>query len=67
MYVKFINAITGTEMWVTDKRVEEYKSAGHKLALLDNTEEPVKEEPGEAETKSAPKKTTTKKTATKRK
>lgn len=29
--IKFINKITGTEMWVADNRVEEYKAAGHKL------------------------------------
>lgn len=32
MMVKFINAYTGTEMWVAEDRVEEYKAAGHKLA-----------------------------------
>lgn len=31
--VKFINAYTGTEMFVADERVEEYKRAGHRLAL----------------------------------
>lgn len=30
--VKFINRITGNEMWVADERAEEYKAAGHKLA-----------------------------------
>lgn len=30
--VKFINRLTGGEMWVADDRVEEYKAAGHKLA-----------------------------------
>ena len=30
---KMINAIFGTEMWVADDRVEEYKAAGHKLAV----------------------------------
>lgn len=28
--VKFINAHTGTEMWVSEDRVEEYKAAGHR-------------------------------------
>lgn len=32
--VKFINRLTGTEMWVADDRVEEYKAAGHKPAAL---------------------------------
>ena len=33
--VKFINKLTGTEMWVSDNRVDEYKAAGHKLAAAD--------------------------------
>lgn len=37
--VKFINRMTGTEMWVTDERVEEYKAAGHKLAASNSTSE----------------------------
>lgn len=32
--VKFINAVTGTEMWVHETRVEEYKAAGHKPAAV---------------------------------
>lgn len=32
--VKFINAYTGTEMWVHETRVEEYKAAGHKPAVV---------------------------------
>lgn len=31
--VRFINKFTGTEMWVVEDRVEEYKAAGHKLAV----------------------------------
>lgn len=30
--IKFINRLTGTEMWVADNRVDEYLAAGHKLA-----------------------------------
>lgn len=30
--VKTIHRVFGTEMWVADDRVEEYKAAGHKLA-----------------------------------
>lgn len=30
--IKFINRLTGGEMWVAEDRVEEYKAAGHKLA-----------------------------------
>lgn len=37
---KFINRLTGSEMWVADDRVEEYKAAGHKLAA--DAEKPKK-------------------------
>lgn len=30
--VRFINRLTGNEMWVAEDRVEEYKAAGHKPA-----------------------------------
>lgn len=40
--VKFINRLTGTEMWVAEARAEEYKAAGHKLAA-ENAEKPKKE------------------------
>lgn len=43
--VKFVNKLTGSEMWVAKDRVEEYLAAGHKLA----------------EKKSPPKKTTRRK------
>lgn len=39
--IKFINAITGSEMWVADDRIEEYKAAGHKLAVTPKTEKPA--------------------------
>lgn len=29
--VEFTNVVTGTQMWVADNRVEEYKAAGHIL------------------------------------
>lgn len=32
MAVKFINKITGTEMWVDDKRADEYRKLGYKTA-----------------------------------
>ena len=32
LMIRFINKITGTDMWVPSDRVEEYKAAGHKLA-----------------------------------
>lgn len=31
--IKFINAVTGGEMWVAEERAEEYKAAGHKPAV----------------------------------
>lgn len=39
--VKFVNKLTGSDMWVADERVEEYKAAGHKLAA-ENAEKPKK-------------------------
>lgn len=42
--VKFINAITGTEMLVANDRVQEYKAAGHMLAA-DLGTKPSKEAP----------------------
>lgn len=41
--VRFINKYTGTDMWVADDRVEEYKAAGHKPAASDT--KPAEEEP----------------------
>lgn len=46
MMVKLINALTGTEMWVADNRLDEYIAAGHMPAAVPEekpTEEPVKE------------------------
>lgn len=40
--VKFINRLTGTVMWVADDRVEEYKAAGHKVAIAKETPKPQK-------------------------
>lgn len=39
--VKFINRQTGGAMWVTDERIEEYKAAGHKLAVVPVVEKPA--------------------------
>lgn len=44
MMVKFINSLTGGDMWVHESRVEEYKAAGHKLAAELEPEKP-KEKP----------------------
>ena len=52
--IKFINATTGTPMWVADGRKEEYLRAGHKPAPI-KCDEPIKtvekaEEPAEEPT-----------------
>lgn len=47
--VKMINGLLGTEMWVAEERVAEYKAAGHKLAASDT--KPA-EKPKKAEKKS---------------
>ena len=47
--VEFINAYTGTQMWVADNRVDEYKAAGHKPAA--NSEKPTEDKPKKASTK----------------
>lgn len=31
--VKFYNRLTGSEMFVSEDRIEEYKAAGHKIAV----------------------------------
>lgn len=49
--VKFINVFTGTEMWVADDRVEEYKAAGHTLAADLPQEKPAEEKPVKKATK----------------
>ena len=43
--VKFINKLTGSEMWVADDRVEEYKAAGHVPAAVFAMEKPTEEKP----------------------
>ena len=45
--IKFKNRLTGSDMWVSSERVEEYKAAGHILAADLGTRpkaEPVKAE-----------------------
>lgn len=39
--IKFINAHTGSVMWVHESRMEEYLAAGHKLAVTP----PIQEKP----------------------
>lgn len=71
--MRMINGFTGTEMWVADDRVDEYKAAGHKLAA--ESEKPtVKDEPKaeaeeikEPEVKETKKATKTTKASTKKK
>ena len=48
MMVKFINAYTGTEMWVAENRVEEYKAAGHVPAAVPAMGKPAEEKPKKA-------------------
>ena len=56
--IKFINSLTGTEMFVADDRKEEYLAAGHILALkppvVAKKAETVKEEPKKEVIKKAP-------------
>lgn len=59
--VEFINRFTGTEMWVTDERVEEYKAAGHRLAASPSVATMPTEEPKKVTRKVATKKVATKK------
>ena len=59
--VEFINRFTGTQMWVTDERMEEYKAAGHKLAASPSVATMPTDEPKKATRKVATKKATTKK------
>ena len=59
--VKMIDRRTGTNFWVTEERVEEYKAAGHKLAATPSAPkakevvEEVKEEVVEEIAKEVPK------------
>ena len=48
--VEMVNAVTGTQMWVADDRVDEYKAAGHKLAAVSTEEKPA-EKPKKTATK----------------
>ena len=49
--VKFRNRLTGSIMWVTDDRVDEYKKLGHKMVEETNSEKPTKK-PAKAKTDS---------------
>ena len=50
---KLINAMTGTEMWVADNRLDEYIAAGHMPAAVPE-EEPIEEMPVEETEEVAP-------------
>lgn len=41
--IEFTNVVTGTQMWVADNRVEEYKAAGH-IPNIPAVKAPVREE-----------------------
>lgn len=41
--VRFINRVTGGDMWVHESRVDEYKAAGHKPAA--EAQKPVEKKP----------------------
>ena len=47
--IKMINKITGTEMYISSDRLDEYVAAGHKPMLLNPKEvhEQIKEAPAE--------------------
>lgn len=50
--IEFINALTGSQMWVHESRVEEYLAAGHRLAAGESPEkQPVKEAPKKSSAK----------------
>ena len=59
--VKMIDRRTGTNFWVIEERVEEYKAAGHKLAASPSIATMPTDEPKKATRKVATKKATTKK------
>ncbi len=50
--VKLINRLTGTVMWVAEDRVEEYKAAGHKVAIAKETPKPKPQKPAAKKTRS---------------
>lgn len=49
--VEFVNAFTGSQMWVADERVEEYKAAGHKPVAVSSAATMPTEEPKKATSK----------------
>ena len=61
---KLINAITGTEMWVADDRLDEYLAAGHKPAASESEKPMTEVQPSEPD---EPKKKPVRKTTSKAK
>lgn len=49
--IEFINRSTGTQMWVAENRVEEYKAAGHIPAADFVVKKPAKKTPVKKTTK----------------
>ena len=49
--IKFVNRLTGVEMWVADDRAEEYKAAGHKPAAHPKPEDEAPKAPAQKKTK----------------
>lgn len=49
--IEFINRSTGTQMWVAENRVEEYKAAGHIPAADFVVKKPAKKPPVKKTTK----------------
>lgn len=43
--IRLINALTGSEMWVHEDRLEEYLAAGHKPAPLPDPPKPAEKKP----------------------
>lgn len=54
-WITMINALTGTEMYVTESRLDEYLKAGHKLANPAPEAEPPKPETPAPKRKTKPK------------
>lgn len=54
--VEFVNAFTGSQMWVADERVEEYKAAGHRPVATSSAATMPTEEPKKVVKKTATKK-----------
>lgn len=54
MMVRLINAVTGSDMWVHEDRLEEYLKSGHKLAPAPAVPETKAKRAGTRNTKKDP-------------